>query len=166
MSTVSNATDSGVGYELAKQVLEATLANGGGTFDRFGTPVIGGGYALSLHPQWTRVVPLENFTETQVQMYFHDFASRDRYIGTWVHEGQVHFDVVTIVDDYDEAMHLAVMNNQKAIFDLSTFEEHFTDAWLHEYESYYDDDVDEYTEWQDYFGGDDWDHGQYDWDER
>ena len=28
----------------------------------------------------------------------------------------------------------------------------------------YEDDgqPDEYTEWQDYYGGDDWDHGQYD----
>ena len=25
-----------------------------------------------------------------------------------------------------------------------------------------DGQPDEYTEWQDYFGGDDWDHGQYD----
>lgn len=29
---------------------------------------------------------------------------------------------------------------------------------------YWEDDgqPDEYTEWQDYMGGDDWDHGQYD----
>jgi hypothetical protein len=26
----------------------------------------------------------------------------------------------------------------------------------------YDGQPDEYTEWQDYMGGDDWDHGQYD----
>jgi len=25
-----------------------------------------------------------------------------------------------------------------------------------------DGQPDEYTEWQDYYGGDDWDHGQYD----
>lgn len=32
-----------------------------------------------------------------------------------------------------------------------------------EYASWYDDgQPDEYTEWQDYMGGDDWDHGQYD----
>lgn len=29
-------------------------------------------------------------------------------------------------------------------------------------ESYDDGQPDEYTEWQDYMGGDDWDHGQYD----
>ena len=30
------------------------------------------------------------------------------------------------------------------------------------YEDEYDGQPDEYTEWQDYYGGDDWDHGQYD----
>ncbi len=28
----------------------------------------------------------------------------------------------------------------------------------------YDGQPDEYTEWQDYMGGDDWDHGQYDYE--
>ena len=27
----------------------------------------------------------------------------------------------------------------------------------------FDGQPDEYTEWQDYYGGDDWDHGQYDY---
>ena len=37
-------------------------------------------------------------------------------------------------------------------------------SWEHydEYEDEYDGQPDEYTEWQDYMGGDDWDHGQYD----
>ena len=30
--------------------------------------------------------------------------------------------------------------------------------------AYYDGQPDEYTEWQDYMGGDDWDHGQYDYE--
>ena len=35
-------------------------------------------------------------------------------------------------------------------------------SWEH-YDEYEDDgQPDEYTEWQDYMGGDDWDHGQYD----
>jgi len=48
------------------------------------------------------------------------------------------------------------------------------EAWLEDLEANYEDDdececddsydgqPDEYTEWQDYMGGDDWDHGQYD----
>ena len=39
--------------------------------------------------------------------------------------------------------------------DWDECEEHWTDAE-------YDGQPDEYTEWQDYMGGDDWDHGQYD----
>jgi hypothetical protein len=31
-----------------------------------------------------------------------------------------------------------------------------------EYDYEDDDQPDEYTEWQDVYGGDDWDHGQYD----
>jgi len=31
-----------------------------------------------------------------------------------------------------------------------------------EYDDEYDGQPDEYTEWQDVYGGDDWDHGQYD----
>jgi len=46
-------------------------------------------------------------------------------------------------------------------------EEGFTAQEQAEYEEWLDcldDDgqPDEYTEWQDYMGGDDWDHGQYD----
>lgn len=39
-------------------------------------------------------------------------------------------------------------------------EEDFDDG---SYDEIYDDgQPDEYTEWQDYMGGDDWDHGQFD----
>jgi len=31
-----------------------------------------------------------------------------------------------------------------------------------DYDDYDDGQPDEYTEWQDFMGGDDWDHGQYD----
>jgi hypothetical protein len=38
--------------------------------------------------------------------------------------------------------------------------------WVDDYADEYEGDgqPDEYTEWQDYMGGDDWDHGQYDCD--
>ena len=40
--------------------------------------------------------------------------------------------------------------------------EYYDDATECEYEFDDDHQPDEYTEWQDYMGGDDWDHGQYD----
>lgn len=36
--------------------------------------------------------------------------------------------------------------------------------WLDEYADDNDGQPDEYTEWQDYMGGDDWDHGEYEFD--
>jgi hypothetical protein len=54
-------------------------------------------------------------------------------------------------------------------FDAAEYEYYMNDRYGDEEE--YDDDYDdyeddgqpsEYTEWQDYMGGDDWDHGQYD----
>lgn len=41
------------------------------------------------------------------------------------------------------------------------FEDEFDDECDFEDDDY-DGQPDEYTEWQDYMGGDDWDHGQYD----
>lgn len=37
-----------------------------------------------------------------------------------------------------------------------------TDEDYEEMCDYFDGQPDEYTEWQDFMGGDDWDHGQYD----
>jgi hypothetical protein len=48
------------------------------------------------------------------------------------------------------------------------FDDYLCESQIEEFnddrEDHYDDDgqPDEYTEWQDYYGGDDWDHGQYD----
>lgn len=53
-----------------------------------------------------------------------------------------------------------------ALFDHAVFQA-FTEDELSDLEDEdcpddYDGQPDEYTEWQDYMGGDDWDHGQYD----
>lgn len=42
--------------------------------------------------------------------------------------------------------------------------EEWDDEFDEENDDWYEDDgqPDEYTEWQDLYGGDDWDHGQYD----
>ena len=46
--------------------------------------------------------------------------------------------------------------------DIEILEEDFEDIGDNELYDEYDGQPDEYTEWQDYYGGDDWDHGQYD----
>lgn len=146
----------------AVAVLSTTVENGGGTYNPDGTMAdVSTGYALSLHPEWTKVVDLDDVTPTTVAVYFHDFAQAGKFVGTWVHEGQVHFDVVDIEQDYDIAMHLAVMAQQDAIYDLEKGEELFTSSYVDDY----NDDFPESLEWGDLpWGSDDWDQGQYDED--
>ena len=45
--------------------------------------------------------------------------------------------------------------------DIEILEEDFEDIGDNELYDEYDGQPDEYTEWQDYYGDDDWDHGQY-----
>ncbi len=49
--------------------------------------------------------------------------------------------------------------------EMVTIRDEFTDATICERcecGDEYDGQPSEYDEWQDYYGGDDWDHGQYD----
>ena len=67
-------------------------------------------------------------------------------------------------NDYEE------MEQESRLYpwlDLAMTEEYYDEEWDEEYEdddqlSEYDGQPSEYDEWQDVYGGDDWDHGQYD----
>jgi hypothetical protein len=102
------------------------------------------------------VLDLDDFTPTQASIYFHDFAAPGLFVGTWVNEGQVHLDVVTVEEDFDTAMHMAEVAQQEAIYDLNYGIERFVSEEK-------EHDPSEYTEWQDLYGGDDWDHGEREW---
>lgn len=47
---------------------------------------------------------------------------------------------------------------------LASQDESEDGEWVDDYADEHDGQPDEYTEWQDYMDGDDWDHGQYDCD--
>ena len=57
------------------------------------------------------------------------------------------------LDEHDMQVELAELEAQEGELELDVD----GDEW-----DEYDGQPDEYTEWQDYMGGDDWDHGQYD----
>lgn len=161
----------GIPSSNAAAVLDWTLSNGGGTFDHRGYVAhLKEGYVLSINPEWTRVLPVDDVTPTQVTMYFHDYVQDENtYIGTWVNDGQIHFDVVTVVKDFDEAVTLAADHGQDAIWSLDEgreiFVEDVLDAWNREEEG---DDFPEYLEWQDLpWGGDDqFDYSEDLWNEQ
>ena len=51
-------------------------------------------------------------------------GAEDTHFGGWVEDGKtVYLDVVKIIPDRDEAVRFGIDNNQKAIFNLATFEE-------------------------------------------
>jgi len=43
-------------------------------------------------------------------------------VGTWIHDGKIYFDVVRIYDDKEAALNIARINDEIAIYDLSTKE--------------------------------------------
>jgi hypothetical protein len=60
-------------------------------------------------------------------------------------------------NDYEE------MEQESRLYpwlDLAMTDEYYDEEWDEEYED--DGQPSEYDEWQDVYGGDDWDHGQYD----
>lgn len=108
-------------YQIAQDVLDLTLADGGGTFHNDGTPIDTRervGYALSINEELGRVIPIRDITQTDVSIYFHDMARENKYIGTWVFDGNVYLDVVTIVPELELALEIAAAHDQLAIYDL------------------------------------------------
>ena len=65
-------------------------------------------------------------------------------------------------NDYEE------MEQESRLYpwlDLAMTEEYYDEEWLDSRDLWDDEDdgqPSEYDEWQDVYGGDDWDHGQYD----
>ena len=71
-------------------------------------------------------------------------------------------DFVDSREGFDATTEAAMEAQEKGYYDAEY------EAWLEDLEADCDDDYEddgqptEYEEWQDYMGGDDWDHGQYD----
>lgn len=124
----------GLGYAAAKNVRDYTRQHGGGTFTISGLPVNPKhGFALSLNPERTKIIPEDAFTPTTVELFFtnnqpycidHNQSDREgfKFIGTWVHEGYVHMDVSTVLvtKDIEKVMRLAREHNQLAVYDFAT----------------------------------------------
>lgn len=130
-----SATTMGFGHITAKRAHMLTLMNGGGTFTRSGISIKPKyGFSLSLNPERTVIVPVEQFSPTNLTVFsminqplidgYNELYPRvgTKMYGTWVHEGNVHIDIVTVIADrnLERAMHLARENNQIAIYDFAT----------------------------------------------
>ena len=102
-------------------------SSGGFTYSPVGNKSPKSGYAMALNPMYEERVPLRDFGPDHVAEYRKKWAAvlaePNNYLGAWVQDGYVYLDVSVVVSDESEAMDVARQNQQRAIFNLSTFEE-------------------------------------------
>lgn len=112
------------------RITRKIIANGGITRHHVTGEEPETGYAVSIYPTLSKVIPVEEF-DTQTLFQF-TFANRrllqlpDHYLGAWVSEGKVYLDVSIVVDDVDAAKYLGKHFNQMAAWDI----ERGTEVWI------------------------------------
>lgn len=127
----------GLGHVNAKKMFEYTMQHGGGTFAPLGSPINPSfGFAISLDPDRTEVVPMIEFSPSRCEKYaMNNLAYVNEYnsehavpamglkmFGTWVHEGNVHLDVSTVIvtKDINKIMAMAADADQICVYDFAT----------------------------------------------
>ena len=124
-----------------------TLLHQGGTFSMTGKPPTGR-YAVATTAQ-KRVTDEDD--PLGFLRNFREVAADSPYVGTWLHEGQIYVDPVTVRRHKRDAMKLARANEQLAIFDLKRMREIPTRAWggpADEPRPYFDRELEEWRERQ------------------
>lgn len=102
------------------------VATGGFTVSVTGQHSPTSGYALSLNPTREKVVGPELPSIGTLLFYAYDnldlLTDSDKYFGAWAdyESGNIYLDVVTVVEDRAEALELARLYDQLAVFDLET----------------------------------------------
>lgn len=117
-----------------------TLDHNGGTFGAVNlTPLDEGWpvYILSMDDDRGVEIPLTEFTPTALTLFIEnnrafiahenermeqEGADGHKELGTWVHDGMVYLDVVTLLGtqsyDRDDIAHLCRLHNQRAYYDM------------------------------------------------
>jgi hypothetical protein len=122
-----------VGDRTVKPAIQSLLRrlknpNGGFTWQPFTRHEPSSGYATSLYPERSQIIPSDEMTADKLwryQMRNYDLLrDPDHYLGAW-HDpgtGNIYLDVSHVGPSLQEISHLARGANQKAIFDLDKFQ--------------------------------------------
>lgn len=102
----------------AFSIIARTLQAGGGTFqngrditDELESGfVVGGKVATSVQPAEAHNTIANELIE---------LSDNHSLIGTWLHDGEIHIDVVEIIEDRDEALTLGKERGEIAIWDIA-----------------------------------------------
>ena len=113
-----------------KELIQATIKNGGATFnpaiDNF---LSGQYYCVAMYPEKETIIPLENFNEESLKDFmianFILLQDRRNSLGTWldVDTDNVYLDISRTLKDKETALKIAKKYNQLAIFDLENLKE-------------------------------------------
>jgi hypothetical protein len=101
-------------------MLRLTLENGGGTFDKTGSPIQGEGFVVGVHEGTFISVPLDDVDLFGDAIKLLTGKYTLEYIGTWVNGSVIHIDPVIVVSDRDTALNLGRTFHQKAIYDMNS----------------------------------------------
>lgn len=109
--------------DLASAVDALRVADGGFTLDPWTLVPVGTGYAVSIHPEATRVLTSVNEGDLLEYLLTHaEVLEREgNAFGGWRDpaDGRIYLDVSTVVDDLDVAIQLAKAHDQLAVWSFS-----------------------------------------------
>ena len=96
---------------MCREIIEMTIRNGG-----FTDTVEKTGFSVAVNGN-EKVVELSEFNEKIVHGYKRNMK-KGMVLGTWVNDNKVYLDTVKVFKDKDEALKLAKLQNELAIYDL------------------------------------------------
>lgn len=104
---------------MYKEIVQNTFKNGGYTYS-----VQDGRYSVGTGKK-SVIISRENFNENTLKNAVRELKAID--FGTWLNEGKVHVDNVTVFHDYETAYSTARERGEIAIYDLKENREIFID---------------------------------------
>ncbi len=114
---------------LFNEILKSTVLNGGASFNvPSETSLVGSScYAVASYPDRELILDYDKLSIVTVQSYIDNnmdlLKSESNFVGTWVNDGKVYFDISKSFIDLDLAKREAMEKNQLAIFDLKELQE-------------------------------------------
>jgi len=113
--------------KVVNEILNTVHANGGITYNLNSGNLTGSiGYSVATHPERAVILPsgvdfdeLENFITNNEDL----LNDPSNSIGVWANDGKTYLDVVSVVQDRDQAIELGKQHNQIAIWDLQKQQE-------------------------------------------
>lgn len=103
-------------------IITDTLANNGGTFRNgvnISDTLISGYVVGGIVP--SEIVPVEDSAE--LARVVSQFVGAYEYVGTWLHNGEIHIDAVEVYQDKHEAIAVGLQRGEIAIWNVADSEE-------------------------------------------